>query len=93
MSLKELTVANLLKNASYDNHMIGKWHLGHNKPYSPTYRGFDAYFGLPYSGDMGCIDSSPQGCPLVVLWPATAPWASPRVLSSCVPEQVLPRAR
>lgn len=37
-------------------------HLGHNAPYSPTYRGFKSWLGLPYSGDMGCLDSAPQGC-------------------------------
>ena len=42
--------------------MIGKWHLGHNEPHHPTYRGFDSWFGLPYSGDMGCLDTTPQSC-------------------------------
>ena len=36
--------------------MIGKWHLGHNAPYHPTWRGFHSWVGLPYSGDMGCLD-------------------------------------
>ena len=36
---------------------IGKWHLGHHDGYHPTYRGFDNYFGLPYSNDMGCVDA------------------------------------
>ena len=45
-------------------HTAGKWHLGHNAPYSPTYRGFDTYLGLPFSGDMGCIDTTPQGITL-----------------------------
>ena len=42
--------------------VVQQWHLGHNEPYSPTFRGFDTYYGLPFSGDMGCIDSTPQGC-------------------------------
>ena len=37
-------------------------HLGHNAPYHPTFRGFQSWLGLPYSGDMGCLDSTPQGC-------------------------------
>jgi hypothetical protein len=37
-------------------------HLGHNRPYHPTCRGFQSWLGLPYSGDMGCIDNTPQGC-------------------------------
>jgi arylsulfatase A-like enzyme len=32
--------------------MIGKWHLGHLPDYLPTNRGFDQYYGLPYSNDM-----------------------------------------
>ena len=39
-----------------------KWHLGHNIGYHPTYRGFKTWLGLPYSGDMGCLDSTPQAC-------------------------------
>ena len=42
--------------------MVGKWHLGHNEGFHPTYRGFRTYTGLPYSGDMGCIDIVPKGC-------------------------------
>ena len=33
-----------------------QWHLGHNAPFNPTYRGFHSWVGLPYSGDMGCLD-------------------------------------
>jgi hypothetical protein len=42
--------------------LLGTGHLGHNPPYHPSFRGFSSYTGLPYSGDMGCLDSTPQSC-------------------------------
>ena len=56
MNAEEKTIADVLGGVGYDAHMIGKWHLGHNAPYHPTYRGFQSWLGLPYSGDMGCLD-------------------------------------
>ena len=58
----ELTIANVLGAHGYDSHMVGKWHLGHAAGYHPTYRGFQSFNGLPYSGDMGCLDVSAKGC-------------------------------
>lgn len=52
LSLEEKTLANVLKDAGYKNKAIGKWHLGHHPEYLPTARGFDEYFGIPYSNDM-----------------------------------------
>ncbi|MEP7365238.1 MAG: sulfatase [Acidobacteriota bacterium] len=53
LPLSEITLAQQLKTAGYRTMAIGKWHLGHNpKTYLPTSRGFDSYFGLPYSNDM-----------------------------------------
>ena len=49
----ELTLANVLKGAGYRTMAIGKWHLGHQAPdLLPVGRGFDAWYGLPYSNDM-----------------------------------------
>ncbi|RKX35915.1 MAG: arylsulfatase [Verrucomicrobia bacterium] len=49
----EITIAELLKGKGYTTAVIGKWHLGHRKPFLPTNQGFDYYFGLPFSNDMG----------------------------------------
>ena len=46
------TLANVLQSVGYDTACFGKWHLGHRPQYLPTSRGFDQFFGLPYSNDM-----------------------------------------
>lgn len=48
----EVTLAQVLKSAGYATGMIGKWHLGHKAGSLPTERGFDEYYGIPYSNDM-----------------------------------------
>src|SRR5271166_2411072 len=52
LSLDEVTLANVLKSQNYKTMCIGKWHLGRPAEYLPTSRGFDEYFGIPYSNDM-----------------------------------------
>jgi arylsulfatase A len=49
----EVTIAEVLKDAGYTTACIGKWHLGDQKPFLPTSQGFDSYYGIPYSNDMG----------------------------------------
>ncbi|MDX1618471.1 MAG: sulfatase [Balneolaceae bacterium] len=52
----EVTIAELLKQKQYATAAVGKWHLGHHAPFLPTNQGFDYYFGIPYSNDMGDVD-------------------------------------
>ncbi|MGH9617813.1 MAG: sulfatase family protein [Acidobacteriaceae bacterium] len=52
MSLNANTIANLTRKAGYASLAVGKWHLGDLPQYAPTERGFDEYFGVPYSVDM-----------------------------------------
>ncbi len=48
----EVTIARMLKKKDYRTKCVGKWHLGHLPQFLPTSRGFDSYFGIPYSNDM-----------------------------------------
>ena len=52
MDLEERTLADILKSVHYKSMCIGKWHLGYPPPYLPTSRGFDSFFGVPWSVDM-----------------------------------------
>src|SRR5215207_7425950 len=53
LSPAERTIAEVLKDAGYATGCVGKWHLGDQAPFLPRQQGFDEYFGLPYSNDMG----------------------------------------
>jgi arylsulfatase A len=53
LSTEEHSVAALLKRQGYATMAIGKWHVGDQPEFLPTRHGFDHYFGLPYSNDMG----------------------------------------
>jgi len=49
----EITIAEVLKQQGYATCCIGKWHLGDQPQFLPTRQGFDYYYGIPYSNDMG----------------------------------------
>jgi len=42
-----------LKATGYSTKIIGKWHCGDQQEFLPTNFGFDEYFGIPYSNDIG----------------------------------------
>ena len=50
---EEITIAKQLRQAGYATKLVGKWHCGDQKDFLPTRHGFDSYYGLPYSNDMG----------------------------------------
>ena len=60
---EEITIATLLKGAGYRTMLVGKWHCGDQAPFLPTSHGFDEYFGLPYSNDMGRQEKSGRDFP------------------------------
>ena len=49
----EITIAKLLKSVGYRTKLVGKWHCGDQEEFLPTAHGFDDYFGIPFSNDMG----------------------------------------
>jgi arylsulfatase A-like enzyme len=60
MSLKTVTIAQVLKSAGYTTGIFGKWHLGDEAPYQPDRRGFDEVYihggggiGQTYPGSCG----------------------------------------
>ena len=51
ISLRERTIADLLKRAGYATGMVGKWHNGlHDVRYHPNARGFDEFAGFLNGG-------------------------------------------
>jgi arylsulfatase len=60
MSLKSVTIAQVLQSAGYATGIFGKWHLGDEAAYQPGRRGFDEVFihgaggiGQTYAGSCG----------------------------------------
>jgi arylsulfatase A len=56
----EVTLARLLKEVGYATALVGKWHCGDQPAFLPTRHGFDHYYGLPYSNDMGLMHVRPN---------------------------------
>ncbi|XP_053563672.1 arylsulfatase G [Bombina bombina] len=63
LPLNETTLAEVLQQSGYRTGIIGKWHLGHHGKFHPNFRGFDYYYGIPYSNDMGCTDDPGYNIP------------------------------
>ena len=62
---EETIMPEVLKKAGYATAIIGKWHLGDQPAFFPTRNGFDYWFGLPYSNDMGTRKQGRQLLPLM----------------------------
>ncbi|MDO8586574.1 MAG: sulfatase [Armatimonadota bacterium] len=61
----EITLGEALKQRGYATAIIGKWHLGHEPRFLPMRHGFDCWYGIPYSNNMGGWKNGPDGCPLM----------------------------
>lgn len=53
LNKNEYTLGKLFKDQGYATMIIGKWHCGDNAETLPCHFGFDDYYGIPYSNDMG----------------------------------------
>ena len=56
----ERTIAAHLSDLGYATALVGKWHCGDQDGFLPTDHGFDHYFGLPFSNDMGMMKVRPK---------------------------------
>jgi len=65
---REKLLSNLFKDQRYATAIFGKWHLGHHPPFLPTRRGFDEWFGIPYSNDLGPLHPVTSGLPSLPLY-------------------------
>ncbi|GHC08287.1 sulfatase family protein [Cerasicoccus arenae] len=63
----ETTIAKLLQQEGYASKLVGKWHCGDQPEFLPTSHGFDSYFGIPYSNDMGRQKEDDVNPPLPLL--------------------------
>ncbi|XP_074411414.1 arylsulfatase G isoform X3 [Zonotrichia albicollis] len=86
----ETTLAEVLREAGYSTGAIGKWHLGHHGHHHPTSRGFDYYYGIPYSHDMGCTDTPGYNLPPCPPCPGHSATASRVMRKDCYTEVALP---
>jgi len=65
---KEVLLSNLAKSQGYATAIYGKWHLGHHPPFLPTRRGFDEWWGIPYSNDNGPLHPVTKGIPALPVY-------------------------
>ena len=57
----ELTLSESLQARGYRTACFGKWHLGSARQFMPLNKGFDEFYGLPYSNDMAqSVSTSPD---------------------------------
>ncbi len=63
----EITIGRMLKGQGYRTKIVGKWHVGDQPEFLPTKHGFDEYYGIPYSNDMGRQQGRKDAVPLPLI--------------------------
>jgi len=71
----ETTIAGALKEKGYYSAAVGKWHLGHHNAL-PHERGFDYFYGTPYSHDEGY----PGPFPMSLVWPPVPLYQNEKII-------------
>ena len=56
----EITFADLAKKQGYATGIIGKWHLGHTKGFTPLERGFDYHYGFYQAFSLFAHEDNPD---------------------------------
>ena len=65
---REKLLSQHFKDRGYATAAFGKWHLGNTPPHTANRRGFDEFFGLPYSNDNGPLHPVTRGIPALPLY-------------------------
>ncbi|MDB6031365.1 MAG: atsA 21 [Verrucomicrobiales bacterium] len=68
INTRETMLSEMFKRQGYATAIYGKWHLGHREPFLPTHRGFDEWFGIPYSNDNGPLHPVTRGIPSLPMY-------------------------
>ncbi|HVX60441.1 MAG TPA: sulfatase [Pirellulales bacterium] len=64
----ETLLSELCHRQGYATAIYGKWHLGTRLEFFPTRRGFDEFFGIPYSNDNGPLHPVIHDIPALPLY-------------------------
>lgn len=68
LNTREKLLSEHFKDQGYATAAYGKWHLGNHPPYTPPRRGFDEFYGLPYSNDNGPLHPVTRGIPALPVY-------------------------
>ena len=61
------TMASILRDAGYETHLSGKWHMGSNPEHGPNHFGFESSYGS-LAGAVGMYDHRYRKGPFEIAW-------------------------